>query len=59
MKDIYETGIVDLCASIRLTCGKFLTPIIYKYIQMMSNQDCHPTFLMTRLLGILNNKLIQ
>jgi len=57
--DIYESGIIDLWLPTRLSCGKFLTPIVYKYITMMNHQDNHPSIIMNKLISILNNKTLQ
>ncbi|ORX45776.1 hypothetical protein BCR36DRAFT_332756 [Piromyces finnis] len=57
--DIYENGLIDLYTSTRLSCGKFLTPIVNKYIKMFEINECHQISLMDKLLGILNNKTLQ
>ncbi|ORX75175.1 hypothetical protein BCR32DRAFT_285425 [Anaeromyces robustus] len=59
MMDIYESGIIDLWAPTRLACGKFLTLIIYKYINLMNNHDFNPSSIMDKLLRILNNHTLQ
>jgi len=59
MKDIYETGITELWTPIRLSCGKFLTPVIYKYIKIINSKDYQPTLIMNKLMTILNNRAIQ
>jgi hypothetical protein len=59
LMDIYETGITELWTPIRLSCGKFLTPVIYKYIKIINSKDYQPTLIMNKLMTILNNRAIQ
>ena len=49
---------IDLYPPTRLECGKFLTPIVYKYLKLM-DKECHTLSIMDKLLGILNNKTLQ